>query len=397
MNRCRQHGFALLLILLVIVTVGAGLFLSAGPLRVQTDPEEAAEVGGELRAGRSSLVVYAAWGGVSQGRPGTVPCPDMSEPGTNGYGIMNPGDCSHSTEESIRDVYVGRLPWETLDLEPAREPVWLAIDRRFVNHPNSEPVNPSNPELIGELELNGVPGFAAVVLAPGDPVEGQTGRPSSALSDYLEGFNAEEQDDKPTVDFEDCGGTGGQSRLDGVPCNDRAIGITAERLLELGARRALAEVEAFIQNRYTNISTLPYAAVSGTAPLLPCRADEVKGRLPLTPGDPDNGGCGGDEFLDLCDMPQWIRPYEDADEFDPIEFPCLYSEDDENDQNGDDEVEVETGNDWLRYITYDISDDCVTQEGDRAVCLGFVETFDDIYGFENLTRQFTLTAGGGGE
>lgn len=384
MNTRGQEGFALLLVLLVVMAFGAGVFLTMQQ-RGSTDPDEAARTGDDLRAGLAGLVAYAAWGGVSTGRPATVPCPDISDPGTEGYGRMNAGVCGGSAS-----VHLRRLPWKTLDLEPAAEPLWLAVDDRFVNHGKNEPLNPDRDDVDGNLRLNGQPGFAAIVLAPGEPVENQPGRPSADIADYLEAHNSEIVNDFPTARFEDCGGIGGQTEFNGeiVSCNDRALGITAERLLALGARRALAEVEAILQGEYSDVSELPYAAVPGTEPLLPCRENELTGLLPLTAGDPDEGGCGGDEFLDICKikiMPQWIRPYEGAEEFEEEKFPCLHA---------GDEGEAETGNDWLRFITYDFSDDCETTDGERAVCLGFVETFDEIEGFEDLDRKFTLTGGG---
>lgn len=373
MHRSRQSGFMLILIMLVVMVTGTTVLLAA-QLRDASDPVAgAAEAAHDLKAARSALVVYAVRGGVdgnpSTGRPGTLPCPDTSTPGTPGYGEVPVGNnCSGS------DVFVGRVPWKTLDLEPAEEPLWLAIDANFVNHSNSEPVNPSEPDLDGALELNGESGFAAVVLAPGLPLAGQTDRPASDVEEYLEGYNVESG---PSPRFEHCGGDGGDSRL-GQPCNDRALGLTAAALLEMAGRRVLAETEEILRDYYDGVgsSTLPHAAAAGSAPELPCEDGLPEGGLPLTAGDPATGGCGGSEFLDVCAMDRWIRPEDLVGELD-----CGPG--------------VEGGNDWLRLITYSIDLAC-TQPGQPCTAhLGFVDHFG-IDAYIDLRREVSFGTTGGG-
>jgi len=390
MNLGRQRGFALLLILLVIVTVGSTL-LFTGPLRLGTDPEEQAVIGSDLVEGRSGLTVYAAWGGVSSGRPGTVPCPDMSEPGEPGYGQMHNFSCNSSDE-----VFIGRLPWKTLDMRPAPQPVWLAVDGFFVNDPDNEPVNPTNDNLTGLLRLNGESGYAAVVLAPGDPLEGQTGRPSSAISDYLEGHNRDGHDGEagPTPQFENCGAMDSVSRLDDEPCNDRAIGIRASRILELGGLRALAEVEEIIRNYNAppGEGELPYPAGMNTGPQFHCDEAQSSGRLPLS-ASTEEEGCQG--YFDVCEMDaQWIRPLEE----DIGEYDC----EPENDFENDDESEpFSGGNDWLRLVHYRPDSTCFTPGGPCSVTLSFEiqEAIDEEIEqvFADMTREVVLESPGGGE
>lgn len=331
--RRRDAGFALLLALLALLGASAAL-LAAGTATSPDRAEQMSRRAADLKTARRALLAYAAMGGVhvdpDTGRPGTVPCPDTSEPDGEWFGTMNMGVCGAG-----KPVFVGRLPWRTLDLAPGEEPPWLVIDGNLANHGFKEPINPDVPDPAGVLEIDGEDGYAAILIAPGDPLDVATGRPSSRAGDYLERVNAVTNEQHT-----DCAG-GPYAETSEDACNDRLLGITADETLDMARRRLLADLERQLRAYYHDDPggrRLPYAAPAGSEPEQTCRKGLEKGLLPLS-AEAASGGkstaCGEGQALDVCAMDPWLRPLSME------AFAC-----------------TEGGNDWLRFVSYEIDPGC---------------------------------------
>ncbi len=267
----RQRGFTILLVMLVLLVGGTSVYVTA------RDPAEARAAQSlqqstvDLRGAVTNLAVYSI---SDNQRPGSMPCPDDDGDGT--AELFAGSDCPD---------YLARLPWKTIDAAREAGKLWYVMDPDFRDHSNVEPLNVVVP---GSLTLNGVGGYAALVIHPGDPIEGQTGRPSDTLSDYLEDV-AENTDGDD--DFVDCTGIAG--------CNDRIIGITVDQLFAVVQQRVLAEVELALRQFHTTNNFLPYAAAfNGGAS---CDKYALIGRIATHEGD-----CGSGKSLTAGDLPTWV-------------------------------------------------------------------------------------------
>jgi hypothetical protein len=128
------------------------------------------------------------------------------------------------------DKYVGRLPWKTLGLSDLRdgsgERLWYALSKTYRD---SSAVRPIHDGISGELVANGANDVVAVILAPGPPLPGQASRPSSNPLDYLEGENADEDDDYVQL-------------AASATFNDRIMVITRAELMRAVEKRIVGEV-----------------------------------------------------------------------------------------------------------------------------------------------------------
>lgn len=300
MSRHRQRGLVLMLLLLMLLVAGVTLLVTA---RAPGDAERASRDGRSARLlgnARDAVVAYAGFGGTNAVK-GALPCPDFAAPGDPAAGTSGP-ECINGSAS----VYLARLPWRTIDVNARAGGLWYAIDADYRDEQSEvEPLNPSTP---GSLQVDSTGGYVAVVIVPGDPLAGQTGRPGTAVADYLEGANAD--GDEAFVDCEAVAG-----------CNDRVAGIRADVLWDPVQRRVLGEVEAVLRQFHQDSAGsdparyLPWAAALGTTD---CDSGRHSGRPPTTDGD-----CG--ESLDTADFPGWIL-----------------------------------SNDWLDFVVYHVDDDCTS-------------------------------------
>ena len=266
----RQQGFTILLVMLVLLVGGTSVYISA------RDPAEAQAAQSlqqstiDLRQAVTNLAVYSI---SDSNRPGSLPCPDDDGDGT--AELFAGTECPD---------YVARLPWKTIDAEREAGKLWYVMDRDFRDHSDVEPLNVVVP---GSLTLDGVGGYAALLIHAGNPLEGQGGRPSDTLADY---FEAEENLDGDN-DFVDCTGIEG--------CNDRIIGITVDELFAVVQQRVLAEFEIALRQFHADNDFLPFAAAfTGGAS---CDIGVRYGRVAT-----HEGTCGSGKTLTPADLPAWV-------------------------------------------------------------------------------------------
>lgn len=290
-GRYRQRGYALLLALLVLLVGSTSVYLTARDPGTAASASRPAERSRMLKDARTAVIAYAFSGGTSN-QPGALPCVDNDVPGD---GNANPLHCS-----SGNTIYDGHLPWKTIDTSSEQGHLWYVIDGDFRDDTAAQPVNVA---LEGSLTLNDEPGYAALIIEPGDVLAGQGGRPSDDPADYLEGENA----DGDEV-FVDC--------ADVADCNDRIVGIRVDPLFEVVQRRVLAEFEQQLRVFHDTHGFLPFAAPFDAD--RDCALDTFVGRVAT-----QSGSCGAGNTLEASSFDNWI-----------------------------------IDNDWLDHVVYRVAEEC---------------------------------------
>ena len=276
--------------MMMILITGAAMALMSGTKSLSGLQKKARITNQALNDGKEALIAWSiTHADTTPGpfaRPGELPCPDFNNDGI--------------AETFCTAGQLGRLPWKTIGISPLedaqRERLWYAVGDGFrTANLDSTGINSDQP---GRLSLYDNTGslitplgqrLAAVIISPGDPLEGQLGRPSSLAADYLEAALGH---DNRTV-----GGpfiTGPVRDTEGlVHLNDMIIGIPASELVAAAERRALSEAHrALLAYMAANSNKAPNpAAPSNPACLGPvanvaapttCPSDATRcfGRLP---------------------------------------------------------------------------------------------------------------------
>ena len=166
--------------------------------------------------------------------PGYLPCPDLDFPPN---GSPNP-TCGPDA--------IGRLPWEFIDIDDIRdasgEQLWYSISGDFRNRASKH--YPLNSETVGQLTVDGVDDIVAVIIAPGEPVTGQSSRPGNTVSEYLEGDNSTIGDQSFSSDG-----------------NDQLLVITRQELMGAVEKRVMGEVSQVLtryRNSYGGTNSYPW-------------------------------------------------------------------------------------------------------------------------------------------
>ena len=238
-------------------------------------------------------------GDVSAGRPGTLPCPDRYNLGTDS------GSCSATGGTSI-----GRLPWKTLGIEDLRdadgERLWYAVSDNF-RVANSAAINSDSP---GTLELYASDGttlltqtgerLAAVVFSVGAPLPGQDrGSSPNAATNYLDAANTR---NNAIASGPFIAGPVKNAQGD-IMLNDLVLGISARELISAVEKRVLKEAQNALA---------AFVIANGKYPN-PAKPNDPGCISPINNiGDPptcavDNTVCFG-RFPDIPEPSTWFRP-----------------------------------------------------------------------------------------
>jgi type II secretory pathway pseudopilin PulG len=217
LNRYRigsnQHGVILLLFVIGLFVVSATFLLTALNNN-RARQEQGLNTALALSAMKQQLIAFAILGpehfGPTGAGPGHLFCPD-----TNGNGASN-SPCGSNA--------LGRLPSSVITLIGTTQfsdfgagldqEFWFALD----NSLRSNPAQVFNSTTAPTLTIDGVTGYAAVLIAPGESNGVQT-RPGNIATNYLEAGNAA----SPTF-----------VTSDGVApanFNDRMIGIEFDEII----------------------------------------------------------------------------------------------------------------------------------------------------------------------
>lgn len=297
----RQRGFTLILGMLLVLVLATSVFLGSRQGAALQQAERGVEQQRALATARDVLVAYALALGTNS-HPGALPCPDM-----DGNGTSNNTDCQGD------DVYLGRVPFATLDVDVGSlhgvDEIWFALDDAFVdfNPPGGSVNTGTEPSLqIG----TGSARYPAVLILAGDPLAHQgSARPGSDDAvDYLEGDNVEGD----PLQFAGC---------DSDACNDRVVGITKSQLLDPVRELLLAEVRDALASYFDDHGELPQPAPLGAADgACDDSVSPPRGTLPVA----SDGSC---------------TDYLDDDDFST-------------------EGEWVTDNDWHRWVYYAVAGPC---------------------------------------
>ena len=311
--RRRQRGMVLVAALAMTLLAGTGALLArldgASPGRAR----EAAATARALADARRAIIAWSVGAGLTGGGeahvPGVLPFPDRN---TDAGGYDGTADC---VTTGLSDHHlIGRLAWageaspcpdRALGVElrdGSGEPLWYAVSQNLVNHRGGAlPDPPINPGL-----LDGTPAFpwirlidadgsvvtgsdgdplevAAVIIAPGPPVAGQTrAGPAPDPRHYLDAVTVGGTT-YDNADYDGCrdavagatahlhcpGRTGEEFILypdsrdtatEADAFNDRIAWVSAEELLRAAERRALGAMAVVLERYRTRFVAYPWMA-----------------------------------------------------------------------------------------------------------------------------------------
>lgn len=345
-HSARIRGTALLMaIVLLVAVLAAAAALQASTRSLTIERERASE--SALAQAREALIAYAADRAINASvGPGYLPCPDLDN---DGWAESTCGSLAGDTGQEQR---LGRLPWKTLGLPDLRdghgERLWYAVSTKYKGLLNCAAsracVDMSPAAALGTISVRDASGFvlhdgtiadaaraaaggaAAVVLAPGPPIErgGRLQRRECAAPDcdanavcvvsppqraalcnatnYLDlatGLRGGDEDNAAFVDRSDTAGRAlnrdgfvhGPVVADGrIVSNDRLAVVTYGDLMPRMMRRVALEVAAclrFYASRPENAGRLPWTAAACADPSrpMPDASGQSEGRVADTPFD----------------------------------------------------------------------------------------------------------------
>lgn len=286
----RQQGAVLLLLLFVLTLGGAYLVLGIDPghsrLALQEKTSRALAQAHDLLLGFAATYADASSGGRG---PGFLPCPDM-----DGDGWSDP-PCNTVAGR----VSIGRLPWRNLADEPLTdgwgELLWYAVSSNHREAPKVLVLNSDTQDHPLFSIDGGAPLAAAVVLAPGSALPGQT-RPGNQASNYLEGGN-DESLALPFKVFRNLADTL-------VAGNDQVVALGDDEVMKLAETRALKEARQLINGYFEACGYFPFAAVfDPTAVSHEAVWGLGEGLLPLdraAVSDPAGSGASSADWGESC-------------------------------------------------------------------------------------------------
>jgi len=273
----RQRG-VVIVVMMTIIILASTMLLVSRLNNTSWQHQNVTQTARALAEAKQALIGFAIR---SQTRPGELPCPDVNNDGVDDYAA------------NLCVSLTGRLPWRTLGLNDPRdgsgERLWYAVSNNL--HANDIP--PINSNTPGQLIVDTLPGFAAIVMASHAVLTGQV-RNAANLNNpgaYLE-------DDNATV------GDNSFTRQGGQPFNDRLLAITQQDLMIIVERRVANEMRNQLQSYYTLNGFFPYAASLSDNPNYYCDNMLRSGHLPLAIGTGFIPGSG----LDCTGIPNWSAP-----------------------------------------------------------------------------------------
>ena len=223
-HRRHQRGAAMLILMLIVMLGLITLFT------FRMDRK-----GPELNADRQTALALAQAKEALLGRTasnsdvGTLSCPSVY---LTGVANTTGSDCI-STSPSI-PKYAGRYPWKTLRMgnlyDGTGERLWYVMSPNFIDKGTA--VTPATP---GTISVNGIPNVAAVIIAPGPTLSGQSRSTGNdvIMSNYVESYVSNTVINTAIS-----------------PGNDRVITITAAEMFGLITQRMAREFAAEVSAYY---------------------------------------------------------------------------------------------------------------------------------------------------
>jgi type II secretory pathway pseudopilin PulG len=172
-----QRGFTLLLFALLVIGIGASVFLSVwNGTRARLEREKNTALA--LQQAEEALIAHAATPS-DINLAGYLPLPDI---GIAQFGAIKEGGEAGNFLGNNKDYSaIGKLPWASLGIPPlydqSGECLWYIVSGRFKNNPKTSALNWDTQGQIDIIDGNGTliaSNIAAVAIAPGPPVDGQS-------------------------------------------------------------------------------------------------------------------------------------------------------------------------------------------------------------------------------
>jgi hypothetical protein len=276
-NRPSQKGLTLIILVLVLVVIGSGTYISqlnANNIQAIRDKKTATA----LLEAKNALLGYAVTINlkvnlpsetcpVACRRPGDLPCPDTDNDGEAETG------CSNATDR------LGRFPWKTLGLGELRDGngdrLWYAVSSNFKNNPK---VLPLNNDTLGNINITdfgglvsanatGTTGAVAVIFSPGTPLTRQDGIQQlrstvneNTANHYLD--NALGEDNAVFVDSTADGFVKGivRNATGDIILNDQLLVISQKDIFNAIDTKVLKEVKSAVTTFYVTNHYYPMPA-----------------------------------------------------------------------------------------------------------------------------------------
>lgn len=233
-KRHRERGIVLLGLMIALFLAAGFLVLS----RANRAPNQAARDSLDIPALQQAREALLARAVSDANRPGSLPCP---APDSNGSALAPP--CA---------TYVGWFPWRTLGLPDLRdqsgERLW------YVLSPSLQDSGAINSNAVSSLTLDGGSGIAALIIAPGAPLAGQS-RPSFSPADYLDA-----KDGNPATSNADLNDSY-FSAQSSENFNDKVLVLSTSALFAGVSKRVLGEI-SFAYNTALP-GAAPFADIDG--------------------------------------------------------------------------------------------------------------------------------------
>lgn len=250
-NIRNQFGQTLLAFVLVMVIGSSYLLVRA--FNTNTPKLAASEQAFyKLKLAKQALIGYAVSYpdnvNIEEG-PGYLLCPD-----TNGDGLA---------ETNCSGAAIGRFPWKTLELtdvyDASGQTIWYALSENYRYGPNKRV--PLNSETPGQLNVDGVGDYVAILFAPGVPVSAQRRTlASNVVGDFLDGENNDGD-----ADFVTTLASPNTKQLDGVydtngelVFNDRLLTISRTELMRAVEKRVMGEFSQILTNYFSTYNAYPW-------------------------------------------------------------------------------------------------------------------------------------------
>lgn len=229
-----------MIVMLVIVVMGvtAALVTSLSASRLQSARQQTTSAA--LGLARDALIGRAV---SDSSMPGSLPCPDTDDDGA--AELLSGNDCPS---------YIGRLPWRTLKLPDLRdgngERLWYVLSSTFRDDDSARPLNSNTTGLLSIADNTSISNVAAIVIAPGAALCGQS-RPGNSASGYLEAGDGSGNSYSLQSADDDCS--------DSTYYNDELLAITAEQLMRPVEKRAGQEIANVLETYHTAWGAYPFA------------------------------------------------------------------------------------------------------------------------------------------
>lgn len=302
-----------MLVFLVIILLALGYKVVDSTSTVQIEQSREAKTQEALAQAKAALIAWSVLRAdaseTNNHRPGTLPCPDLSDSMINAAGFEADACSVGGVNPTI-----GRLPWSALGTDDLRdsdgERLWYALSNNF-RRPglSNTPINSDTQSTLRLYASDGTtlltpPGeeLAAIIFSPGLPMSWQNrlNDPNNAAN-YLEAGNGQNNANAngPFI-------VGPAKDAQGnMIVNDRIITISVRELISAVEKRVLKEA----QNKLADYAT----ANNGKYPN-PSKFNDQLCATPITNITSNNNSCTGDPNVcfgrlppDLPGLANWFK------------------------------------------------------------------------------------------